>query len=115
MGQAGLVEHLGAVVVVTVCVWWPDSEIARVIPGREHVAGEEPAVGGQREPPVWSGAQEVGADDGLELADLAGEDGVPDAELACCALEAGLPGDGEEPADALLGARVAECVPDVRW
>lgn len=52
------------------------------------VAGESVAVGGQRELPVWSGAQELGADDGLELADLAGEEGVPDAELACCALEA---------------------------
>jgi hypothetical protein len=40
----------------------------------------------------WSGAQEFGADDGLDLADLAGEEGVPDAGLARCALEAGLPG-----------------------
>ena len=72
------------------------------------------AVSGQCEPPVWSGAQECGADGGLELADLAGEEGVPDAELAGCALEAGLPGDREESSDALLGARVGEGVPDVR-
>jgi hypothetical protein len=32
--------------------------------------------------------QELGGDDGLELADLAGEVGVPDAELACCLLAA---------------------------
>jgi hypothetical protein len=76
--------------------------------------GEDPAVSGQREPFVWSGAQEFGADDGLELADLAGEEGVPDAELARCALEAGLPGDRQESSDALLRARVGEGVPDVR-
>src|SRR5271168_1311183 len=63
---------------------------------------------------VWSGAQELGADDGLELADLVGEEGVPDAELACCALEAGLPGDRQESPDALLGTWVGEGVPDVR-
>lgn len=63
---------------------------------------------------VWSGAQECGADGGLELADLAGEDGGPDAELAGCVLEAGLAGEGEEPADALLGAGAGEDVPDVR-
>ena len=68
----------------------------------------------QREPLVWSGAQEFGADDGLELADLAGEEGVPDAELACCALEAGLPGDRQESPDALPGTRMGEGVPDVR-
>ena len=49
----------------------------------------------------------------VELADLAGEDGVPDAELAGCVVEAGLAGEGEEPADALLGARAGEGVPDV--
>ena len=64
--------------------------------------------------PVWAGAQEGGADGGLELADLAGEDGVPDAELAGCVAEAGLAGEGEEPSDALLGARVGEDSPDVR-
>ena len=37
----------------------------------------------------------------------------PDAELAGCVLEAGLPGEGEEPADALLGAWAGEGVPDV--
>jgi hypothetical protein len=78
------------------------------------VAGESLSVGGQREPPVWPGAQERGADGGLELADLAGEDGVPDAELAGCVLEAGLAGDGEEPADALLGAWAGEGVPGIR-
>ena len=72
------------------------------------------AVGRQREPPVWPGAQERGAHGGLELADLAGEAGVPDAELAGCVLEAGLAGEGEEPSDALLGARVGEGVPGVR-
>jgi hypothetical protein len=55
-----------------------------------------------------------GADDGLELPDLAGEDGVPDAELASRVLDAGLSGKGEEPSDALLGAQVGEDVPDVR-
>lgn len=68
----------------------------------------------QREPLVWSGAQEFGADDGLELADLADEEGVPDSELACCALEAGLPGDRQESPDPLLGTRMGEGVPDVR-
>jgi hypothetical protein len=77
------------------------------------VAGESVAVGGQREPPVWPGAQEFGADGGFELADLAGEDGGPGAELAGCVLEAGLAGEGEEPADALLGAWAGEGVPDV--
>jgi hypothetical protein len=81
---------------------------------RADVAGEELAVGGQREPPVWPGAQQGGADGGLELADLAGEDGVPDAELAGCVVEAGLAGEGEKPADALLGAWAGEGVPDVR-
>jgi hypothetical protein len=38
---------------------------------------------------------------------------VPDAELARCALEAGLPGDRQESPDALLGTRVGENVPDV--
>jgi hypothetical protein len=78
------------------------------------VTGEELAVGGQRESPVWSGAQQGGADGGLELADLAGEVGVPDAEPAGCVVEAGLAGEGEEPSDALLGAGVGEDVPDVR-
>jgi hypothetical protein len=64
--------------------------------------------------PVLSGAQQGGADGGLELADLAGEDGVPDAKLAGCVVEAGLAGEGEEPSDALLGARAGEDVPDVR-
>ena len=34
------------------------------------VAGEETAVGGEREQPVWSGAQQGGAGDVFELADL---------------------------------------------
>jgi hypothetical protein len=42
------------------------------------------------------GAQERGADGDLELADLAGEDGVPGAELAGCVREAGLAGEDEE-------------------
>lgn len=63
---------------------------------------------------VWSGAQEGSADGRLELADLAGEVGVPDAELAGCVVEAGLAGEGEEPSDALLGAGAGEDVPDVR-
>src|ERR1019366_9620469 len=54
------------------------------------------------------------ADDGLELPDLAGEDGIPDAELAGGGVEAGLSGEGEEPSDALLGAWVGEDAPDVR-
>jgi hypothetical protein len=37
------------------------------------------------------------------VADLAGEDGVPGAELTGCALEAELAREGEEPPDALLG------------
>jgi hypothetical protein len=78
------------------------------------VAGEELAVGGQGESSVWSGAQQGGADDRLKLADLAGEDGVPDADLAGCVVEAGLSGEGEEPSDALLGTRVGEGAPDVR-
>jgi hypothetical protein len=49
-----------------------------------------------------------------EGADLAGEDGVPDAELAGCVVKAGLAGEGEEPADALLGTWAGEHVPDVR-
>lgn len=63
-------------------------------PGRGDVAGEKLAVGGQRESPVWSCAQEGGANGGLELADLAREDGVPDAELAGRMVEAGLAGEG---------------------
>lgn len=55
-----------------------------------------------------AGVKERGADDGLELPDLAGEDGAPDAELAGCVVEAGLSGEGEEPLDALLGAWVGE-------
>jgi hypothetical protein len=39
---------------------------------------------------------------------------VPDAELACCVLEAGLPGDRLEPPDALFSTRAGEDVPDVR-
>jgi hypothetical protein len=72
------------------------------------------AVGGQGDLPVRSGAQERGADGGLELADLAGEDGVPDAELAGRVVEAGLAGKCEEPADALLGVRAGEGIPDGR-
>ena len=68
------------------------------------VAGEEMAVGGEREPPVWSGAQQCGAGDVFELPDLPGEAGGRGAELAGCVLEVGLPGDREEPADALSGA-----------
>src|SRR5262249_53146447 len=49
----------------------------------------------------------------LELADLAGEIGVPDSELAGCEVEAGLAGEGEELLDALLGARGGEDAPDV--
>lgn len=56
-----------------------------MIPGRADVAGEKLAVGGQCESPVWSGAQQGGADGGLKLADLAGEDGVPDAPLGSIA------------------------------
>ena len=37
------------------------------------------------------------------VADLAGEDGVPGAELTGCVLEAELAREGEEPPDALLG------------
>jgi hypothetical protein len=71
------------------------------------VAGEELAVGGQGESSVWSGAWQGGADDGRKLADLAGEDGVPDADLAGCVVEAGLSGeDGEG-----VGAAV-DAVPD---
>lgn len=76
------------------------------------VACELLAVGGQDNHPVRSGSQERGDGDGFELADLAGEDGVPDAELTGCAVEAGLSGEGEEPADPLLGVRAGEGVPD---
>jgi hypothetical protein len=48
----------------------------------ESVAGEVLAVGGQGDGPVGAGAQERGAGGVFELADLAGEDGVPDAEMA---------------------------------
>jgi hypothetical protein len=68
------------------------------------VAGEETAVGGEREQPVWSGAQQGGAGDVFELADLPGETGGRSAELAGCVLKVGLSGDREEPADALFGA-----------
>jgi hypothetical protein len=68
------------------------------------VAGEETAVGGEGEPPVWSGAQQCGAGEVFELADLPGEAGGRGAELAGCVLEVGLSGDREEPADALSGA-----------
>ena len=61
-------------------------------------------MGGEREPPVWSGAQQGGAGDVFELADLPGEAGGRGAELAGCVLEVGLSGDREEPADALFGA-----------
>ncbi len=37
------------------------------------------------------------------MADLAGGDGVPGAELTGCVLEAELAREGEEPPDALLG------------
>jgi hypothetical protein len=57
-----------------------------------HVTGEKLAAGGQRELSAWSGAQQGGADGGLELADLAGEDRGPDAELAGCVVQAGLAG-----------------------
>ena len=68
------------------------------------VAGEETAVGREREPPVWSGAQQCGAGDVFELPDLSGEAGGRGAELAGCVLEVWLSGDREEPADALSGA-----------
>lgn len=55
------------------------------------VASERLAVGGQREPPVWPSAEEGGADGGLELAGRVVE-----------------AGEGEEPSDALLGARAGE-------
>jgi hypothetical protein len=72
--------------------------------GRSDVAGDEAAVGGEREPPVWPGAQEGGAGDVFELADLPGEAGGRGAELAGGVPEVGLSGDREEPADALSGA-----------
>ena len=80
---------------------------------RGDVAGELLAVGGQGDRAVWASAQQRGAGGGFELADLAGEDGGPDAEVAGCVAEAGLAGEGEEPADALLGAWAGEDVPDV--
>jgi len=62
---------------------------------------------------VRSGAQERGAGSGFELADLAGEAGVPEAELAGgVVVKAELAGEGEEPADALLGVRACVRVPD---
>jgi hypothetical protein len=82
-------------------------------PGRGP-AEKSPPSSAARDRPVRAGAQQRGAGGVFELADLAGEDGVPDAELAGCVAEAGLAGEGEEPADALLGARVGEHVPDVR-
>ena len=59
--------------------------------GRSDVAGEEAAVGGQHEPPVWSGAQQGGAGDVFELPDLPGEAGGRGAELAAC-WRSGCPG-----------------------
>ncbi len=55
------------------------------------LAGELLAVGCQGDCPVRGAAQERGAGDGFELADLAGQDGVPDAELAGRMVEARLP------------------------
>jgi hypothetical protein len=49
---------------------------------RGDVAGELLAVDGQGDRPVRAGAQQRGAGGVFELADLAGEDGVPYAELA---------------------------------
>jgi len=58
--------------------------------------------------------QERDAGDVFELADLAGQGGVRDAEVPGCVVEAGLSGEREEPADALFGVRAGEGVPD-RW
>jgi hypothetical protein len=77
------------------------------------VAGELLAVEGQRDRPVRAGAQQRGTGGVFELADLAGEDGVPDAELAGCVAEAGkgeelrtrCPAPGRAPAE--VAARVA--------
>jgi hypothetical protein len=97
-----------AAVMVTVRSWCLFSGTARVIRGRADVAGELLAVGAQGDCPVRAGAQERDAGDGFELADLAGQDGVPDAELAGGVVEAGLPGEREEPADALFGVRAVK-------
>jgi hypothetical protein len=78
------------------------------------VAGELLAVGGQGDHPVRAGAQQRGAGGVLELADLAVQGGALDADLAGGVAEAGLPGEREDPADALLGAGVGEGAPD-RW
>ena len=59
------------------------------------VAGELLAIGGQGDQSVWSGGQERGAGDFFELADLAGQGGVHDAEFAGGVEEAGLPGEDE--------------------
>jgi hypothetical protein len=48
---------------------------------RRDVAGELLAVGGQGERPVFCGVHEFGAGEVFELADLAGQDGVLDAEV----------------------------------
>jgi hypothetical protein len=81
---------------------------------RDDGAGELLAVGGQGECPVLCGVHERDAGDVFELVDLADQDGVLDAEVAGGVMEAGVPGKGEEPADALFGAWAGEGVPD-RW
>src|SRR5258708_157107 len=85
----GVAEHLAAVVVVTVRGWCSGSGTARVTPGRGGRRGRKAGRSGQCESPVCPGAREGGADGGLELAELAGEDGIPDAEL--CSLRLALP------------------------
>jgi hypothetical protein len=93
-----------------VCVSCPDQHVEH----GDEVTGELLAVGGQGDQLVRAGAQQRGAGDGFELADLAGQDGVPGAEVPGGVVKAGMPAGCQEPADALFGVRAGEDVPD-RW
>ncbi len=78
----------------------------------EGVTGELLAVWGQGDASARAGAQERDADGGFELADLACQGGVLDAEVAGGVLDAGVAGDFQEPAGAYLGGRAGEGGPD---
>jgi hypothetical protein len=79
---------------------------------RMNIAGELLGFSGQGDHPVRACAQERDPGDGFELAHLEEQGGVLDAEVPGSVLKAGMPGNREDPADALLGARAGEGVPD---
>ena len=87
------------------CAERPQADFGRGRERGEGVAGEFLAAGGQGDGSVRGCAQERDAGGVFELADLAGESGVLDAQVPGGVLKAGMPGDGQQPADALLGAR----------